>query len=110
LTIYPAASQHAVFAARAQSLLPSSLYLDRSHCPSVHASYLAALPSTRVISQARVFYVAYPIRSIVALVLALAVFGLPHDFDEAIFFLPVLLALIGFGWIALRVLAPQRIH
>ena len=45
-------------------LLPSQLYLDRSHCPCAHASYLAALPSTRAISQTRVFYVARPIRSI----------------------------------------------
>ena len=45
-------------------LLPSQLYLDRSHCPCAHASYLAALPSTRAISQTRVFYVAHPIRSI----------------------------------------------
>ncbi len=40
-------------------LLPSQLYLDRSHCPCAHASYLAALPSTRAISQTRVFYVAF---------------------------------------------------
>jgi hypothetical protein len=33
----------------AHSLLPSQLYLDRSHCPRPHASYLAALPSTRAI-------------------------------------------------------------
>ena len=31
------------------SLLPSSLYLDHSHCPRACASYLAALPSTRAI-------------------------------------------------------------
>src|SRR5437660_3386480 len=42
------------------SLLPSQLYLDRSHCPRPHASYLAALPSTRAISQTPVFYVAHP--------------------------------------------------
>src|SRR5439155_11080105 len=46
------------------SLLPSQLYVDRSHCPRPHASYLAALPSTRAISQTPVFYVAHPIRSI----------------------------------------------
>src|SRR5207244_1310651 len=39
--------------------------------------------------------------NIVALALVLFVFGLPHDFDEAIFFLPLLLALIGFGWVSL---------
>ena len=42
------------------SLLRSSLYVDRSHCPRPHASYLAALPSTRTISQTRVFHVARP--------------------------------------------------
>jgi hypothetical protein len=52
------------FAARAHSLLPSSLYVERSHCPRSHASYLAALTSTRAISQTRVFYVSHPIRSI----------------------------------------------
>src|SRR5882724_3463846 len=46
------------------SLLPSQLYVDRSHCPRPHASYLAALPSIRAISQKPVFYVAHPIRSI----------------------------------------------
>src|SRR6266513_1950854 len=35
-------------------LLPSSLYVDRSHCPCSHASYLAALPSTRDFPNARV--------------------------------------------------------
>jgi hypothetical protein len=33
----------------------------------IHASYLAALPSTRAISQAHVFYVAHLIRSIQAI-------------------------------------------
>src|SRR5258708_6076953 len=38
--------------------------------------------------------------NIAALGLVIAVFGLPHDFEQAIFFLPVLLALIGFAWSA----------
>ena len=50
------------------------------------------------------------ILNLVALGLVLVVFGVPHDFDQAIFFVPLLLALIGFGWIALRVFAPQRVR
>src|SRR5437773_2540816 len=46
--------------------------------------------------------------NIVALGLVIAVFGLPHDFSEAIFFLPVLLALIGFAWSGSSVFASQR--
>jgi hypothetical protein len=42
--------------------------------------------------------------NIAALGLVIAVFGLPHDLDQAIFFLPVLLALVGFGWIGLPML------
>ena len=45
---------------------PRQLYVDRSHCPRPHASYLAALPSTRAISQTRVFHIAHRIRSIQA--------------------------------------------
>ena len=43
------------------------------------------------------------ILNIVALGLVLMVFGTPHDFDQAIFFLPLLLALIGFAWIGIPV-------
>ena len=43
------------------------------------------------------------ILNIVALGLVLVVFGVPHDFDQAIFFLPLLLALIGFAWIGIPV-------
>ena len=43
------------------------------------------------------------ILNIVALGLVLLVFGTPHDFDQAIFFLPLLLALIGFAWIGIPV-------
>ena len=50
----------------AHSLLPSQLYVDRSHCPRPHASYLAALPSTRAIPDRDVFYVAPPVCSILA--------------------------------------------
>src|SRR5438552_5299053 len=46
------------------SLLPSSLYLDHSHCPVLAPATLAALPSTRAIPGRDVFYVAHPIRSI----------------------------------------------
>jgi hypothetical protein len=34
--------------------------------------------------------------------------GRPRDFDEAVFFVPIFLALIGFAWIAYRVLVPER--
>src|SRR6266567_3910044 len=46
------------------SLLPSSLYLDHSHCPVLVPATLAALPSTRAIPDRDVFYVAHPTRSI----------------------------------------------
>ena len=35
-----------------------------------------------------------------ALGLVLSRFGLPADLDEAVFFLPILVALIGFAWLA----------
>ena len=35
--------------------------------------------------------------------------GLPRDFDQAVFFVPILLALIGFGWIGFRVFARRRL-
>ena len=44
--------------------------------------------------------------NIAALGFVLHVFGLPHDFDEAVFFLPLLLALIGFAWVGYRVFVP----
>jgi hypothetical protein len=46
----------------------------------------------------------------VALTLVLSVFGLPHDIDEAVFFLPIFLALIGFAWIAYPVFARRSIQ
>lgn len=46
--------------------------------------------------------------NMVALALVLSIFGLPHDFDEGIFFLPIILALIGFAWIAYPVFMPPR--
>lgn len=46
--------------------------------------------------------------NVVALGLVLSIFSLPRDFDEAVFFLPILLALIGFAWIAYPVFAPRR--
>ena len=33
--------------------------------------------------------------------------GLPSDFDQAVFFVPILLALIGFAWIGYRVVVPE---
>jgi len=60
LPIYVARVPAAPFTHR----FPRNFYVDRSHCPRPHASYLAALPSTRAISQTPVFYVAHPIRSI----------------------------------------------
>jgi hypothetical protein len=42
-----------------------------------------------------------------ALVFVLVRVGLPSGFDEAVFFLPVLLALIGFAWIAYPCFAPR---
>ena len=49
---------------RPHSLLPSSLYLDHSHCLVLAPATLAALPSTRAIPDRDVFYVARPARSI----------------------------------------------
>lgn len=37
--------------------------------------------------------------NIVALALVLCVFGFPQDFDQGVFFVPILMALIGFAWI-----------
>jgi len=33
--------------------------------------------------------------------------GRPHDFDQAVFFVPILLALIGFTWVGYRVVVPE---
>ena len=43
-----------------------------------------------------------------ALAFVLSRLGLPSDFDQGVFFLPVLLALIGFAWIAYPIFAPRR--
>src|SRR6266404_939819 len=48
--------------------------------------------------------------NITALGFVLHVFGLPHDFNEAVFFLPLLLALIGFAWVGCRVFVPVARH
>jgi hypothetical protein len=48
--------------------------------------------------------------NITALGFVLGVFGLPHDFNEAVFFLPLLLALIGFAWVGYRVFVPVARH
>jgi ABC-type amino acid transport system permease subunit len=42
-----------------------------------------------------------------ALGLVLFRVGLPSDFYEAVLFVPIFLALIGFAWIAYRVFAPE---
>ena len=38
--------------------------------------------------------------NIAALALVLSIFGLPHDLEQAMIFIPAFLALMGFGWIA----------
>jgi hypothetical protein len=47
--------------------------------------------------------------NITALGFVLHVFGLPHDFDEAVFFLPLLLALIGFAWVVPAIVSLQHV-
>ena len=42
-----------------------------------------------------------------ALAFVLSRFGLPSDFDQAVFFFPILLALIGFAWLAYPCFAPR---
>ena len=44
-----------------------------------------------------------------ALAFVISVFGLPPDLDQAVFFIPVLLALIGFAWVALPIFTQRRI-
>lgn len=44
--------------------------------------------------------------NIAALVFVLSRIGLPSDLDEAVFFLPILLALVGFAWLAYPCFAP----
>jgi hypothetical protein len=44
--------------------------------------------------------------NITALGFVLHVFGLPHNFDQAAFFLPLLLALFGFAWVGYQVFVP----
>ena len=46
--------------------------------------------------------------NVTALVLFLSRFGFPADVDQAVLFVPVLLALIGFAWIAYPVFARER--
>lgn len=41
-----------------------------------------------------------------ALGFVLSRFGLPHDFDEAIIFLPLVVAEVGFAWLAWQIFAP----
>jgi hypothetical protein len=48
--------------------------------------------------------------NIAALGFVLHMFGLPHDFEETVFLLPLLLALIGFAWIGYRVFVPVARH
>jgi hypothetical protein len=46
--------------------------------------------------------------NVTALGFVISVFGLPPNFDQAAFFIPVLLALIGFAWIALSIFTQRR--
>ena len=46
--------------------------------------------------------------NLTALAFVISVFGLPHDFDQAVFFTPLLLALIGFAWVALPIFTQPR--
>ncbi len=46
--------------------------------------------------------------NVTALAFVISVFGLPHDFDQAAFLIPVLLALIGLAWIALPIFTQRR--
>lgn len=46
--------------------------------------------------------------NVTALGFVISVFGLPPDFDQAVFFIPVLLALIGFAWVALPIIMQRR--
>ena len=46
--------------------------------------------------------------NVTALGFVISVFGLPHDFDQAVFFIPLLLALIGFAWVALPIFTQRR--
>ena len=46
--------------------------------------------------------------NVTALAFVISVFGLPHDFDQAVFFTPLLLALIGFAWVALPIFTQRR--
>jgi len=46
--------------------------------------------------------------NVTALAFVISVFGLPHDFDQAVFLIPVLLALIGLAWIALPIFTQRR--
>ena len=45
-----------------------------------------------------------------ALAFVLSRFGFPGNFDEAFFFLPVLLALIGLAWLAYPCFTPRRVE
>jgi hypothetical protein len=42
-----------------------------------------------------------------ALAFVLSRMGLPNDFEEVVFFVPILLALIGFAWLAYPCFAPR---
>ncbi len=46
--------------------------------------------------------------NVTALALVISLLGLPPGLNEAVFFIPVLLALIGFAWIALPIFTQPR--
>jgi hypothetical protein len=46
--------------------------------------------------------------NVTALAFVISVFGLPHNFDQALFFIPLLLALIGFTWVVLPIFTQRR--
>ena len=45
--------------------------------------------------------------NIAALAFVLSRIGLPGDFDQVVFFFPILLALVGFAWLAYACFAPR---
>ena len=63
-----------------------------------------------IVAQTRTYAALFAfVLNIAALGFVLHVFGLPHDLDQAVFFLPLLLALIGFAWVALPIFTQRRI-
>lgn len=62
-----------------------------------------------IISAARPYAAMFAlVLNMAALGLVLFRFGLPSDFDQAVFFLPVFVALIGFAWLAYPVIGSDE--